>query len=311
MDAETLYLTMDDGASIFVRTWQTAQPPRGVLQIAHGMAEHSGRYAHFAKFCTDRGFIVAANDHRGHGRTGEKSGLMGYLAEKDGFERLVDDLYAVQAWARERYPGLPIFLMGHSMGSFLARRYLQKYGETVSGAILMGSGGHPGFALKLGKLIARLQMSRNAKKPSLLLDKIAFGAYNRGIKPVKTKFDWLSRDDGEVRKYIADPYCGIVCSAGFFFDLFTGLEAIHDPALIHQIPKDMPILAVSGDADPVGGHGRGVAEFVGQLKKYGVANVEMKLYPEARHELLNELNKEEVMADLLAWLEARLEEQPG
>lgn len=305
MDAETMFLSMEDGADVFVRTWPAVQHPRGVLQIAHGMAEHSARYAAFAKLCNEHGFIVVANDHRGHGQTGEKSGLMGYLAEKDGFERLVDDLKAIHAWSEKKYPGLPQFLFGHSMGSFLARRYLQKYGDSIDGAILMGSGGDPGLALQVGKLIARLQIARNAKKPSALLDKIAFGTYNRGIKEAKTKFDWLSRDDREVQKYIADPYCGIVCSAGFFFDLFSGLEAIHDPALIHQIPKDIPILAVSGDADPVGGYGRGVAEFVGQLKKYGVTNIEMKLYPGARHELLHELNKEEVMADLLNWLKAR------
>ncbi len=307
MQAETIFLTMDDGVDIFVRIWDKVDPQtggiHGVVQVAHGMAEHSARYGDFARFCNEQGFIVVANDHRGHGRTGEKSGVMGYFAEKDGFDRVVADLLAVHTWIDEKYPDIPKFLMGHSMGSFLARRYLQEYGDTINGAILMGSGGDPGFAAKVGKLVARLQMGRNPARPSNLLDKMAFGGYNRGIKDPQTKFDWLSRDNREVKKYIDDPHCGMVCSAGFFFDLFTGLKAIHDPALIHHIPKDIPIFVVSGDADPVGAYGRGIAEFVGQLKKYGVTNIEIKLYPGARHELLHETNKLKVMEDLAKWLQ--------
>jgi len=306
MQEDTFFLNMDDGASIFVRTWANVETPRGVLQIAHGMAEHSARYEPFARICNEQGFIVVANDHRGHGQTGEKSGVMGYFAARDGFERVVDDLHAIHTWTEEKYPGLPVFLMGHSMGSFLARRYLQKYGDSIDGAILMGSGGDPGFAVRLGKFVARMQMRKDPTKPSKLLDKMAFGTYNRNIKDARTKFDWLSRDDYEVQKYIEDPYCGIVCSSGFFYDLFTGLQTIHDPALIHHIPKAIPLLVVSGDADPVGGYGRGVAEFVGQLKKYGISNIVMKLYPGARHELLNEINKAEVVEDITKWLEERV-----
>ena len=306
METKTFFLSTKDATDLYVRHWAEAKRPQGVLQIAHGMAEHSARYEPFARYLNGQGFIVVASDHRGHGRTGEKSGQMGYFAKTNGFDQVVDDLYVVRSWIQEQYPQLPIFLMGHSMGSFLTRRYLQRYGATIAGAILMGSGGNPGFALKLGKLIARWQMRSDPAKPSRLLDKMSFGSYNRGIQDAKTKFDWLSRDQEEVKKYLADPHCGMICSSGFFFDLFTGLELIHDPALINQIPKATPILVVSGDHDPVGGHGRGIAEFVGQLKKQGVLNIEMKLYPGARHELLNETNKEEVMADLARWLHQQL-----
>lgn len=306
MATETFFLTMDDGARIFVRSWNKVKSPQGVLQIAHGMAEHGARYRSFARFCNEHGFIVVANDHRGHGQTGEKSGVMGYFAEQDGFDRVVDDLRAVRSWIGETYPDLPTFLMGHSMGSFLARRYLQTYGESIDGAILMGSSGDPGFATKVGKFVARLQMRGDPTKPSKLLDTMAFGTYNRSIKGAKTKFDWLSRDENEVQKYIADPHCGMVCSAGFFFDLFTGLELIHDPALIKHVPKEIPIFVVSGDADPVGAFGKGIAQFVGQLKEYGLTNIKVKLYPGARHELLQELNKQEVMDDLAQWLLERV-----
>ncbi len=303
---EMFFLKMEDEVEIFVRAWTKVEHPLGVLQIAHGMAEHSARYEPFAKFCNEQGFIVVASDHRGHGQTGERSGVMGYFAPQDGFERVVDDLYAVHTWLSREFPDLPQYLMGHSMGSFLTRRYLQKYGTSLDGAILMGSGGDPGFAVKIGKCVARLQMRNNPTRPSKLLDTMAFGTYNRGIKHAKTRFDWLSRDEREVQKYIEDPQCGFICSAGFFFDLFTGLELIHDPDRIQHIPKEIPILVVSGDADPVGGNGRGVAEFVGQLKKNRISNVQMKMYPGARHELLKETNKNEVMEDLLKWLQEQV-----
>lgn len=309
MESETFLLTMNDGIDIFVRAWTRVQDPRGILQIAHGMAEHSARYNDFAKTCNEQGFIVIANDHRGHGETGERQGLLGYFSEKDGFERVVDDLYAIHTWLREKYPALPRFLLGHSMGSFVTRRYLQKYGTSIDGAILMGSGGNPGLALHIGGFIARLQMKHNPTKPSKLLDKMAFGTYNRGIKDAKTKFDWLSRDEIIVQKYLDDPHCGFVCSAGFFLDLFTGLKLIHDPVLIADIPQQIPILVVSGDRDPVGAYGKGIAEFVGQLKKYGVANITTKMYPGARHELLNETNRDDIIYDLVHWLQEQVDLQ--
>ena len=306
MQTKTQYLTMDDGTEVFVRSWADVTEPRGILQIAHGMAEHSGRYERFARFLNKQGFVVVAGDHRGHGQTGERSGVMGYFAEENGFDKVVDDLYSIHNWAEKENPNLPYFLMGHSMGSFLARRYLQKYGNTLAGAILMGSGGDPGVAAKAGKLIARWQMKKDPTLPSPLLDKLSFGSFNKGIKNAKTKFDWLSRDNKEVQKYIEDPHCGIVCSSGFFLDLFTGLELIHSPDLIRLIPKEIPILVVSGAADPVGKNGAGIRQFVGQLKEQNIRNIKMKLYPNARHELLNEINKDEVMQDLFSWLEEQL-----
>jgi alpha-beta hydrolase superfamily lysophospholipase len=302
------FVKVDDGTELFVREWKDVQSPRGILQIAHGMAEHSGRYQRFANFLNKQGFIVLANDHRGHGRTGEKAGQMGYFAPEHGFDRVVDDLHFLSNRIKEEYPELPLFLMGHSMGSFLARRYLQKYGDMLAGAILMGSAGDPGLAAKAGKFIAGLQMRKNPKAPSAVLDKLSFGAYNKGIKNPRTKFDWLSRDGQEVQKYLDDPHCGMVCSSGFFFDLLTGLQMIHDPKLIEGIPKNLPILVISGEADPVGKYGQGIRQFVGQMKNHNINNIDLKLYPEARHELLNEINRDEVMQDIAEWLHKRLPE---
>ncbi|HHY09453.1 MAG TPA: alpha/beta hydrolase [Firmicutes bacterium] len=305
MKENKLFLTMDDQEEIYVRLWEDVKNPRAILQLAHGMAEHIERYCRFAAACNKEGVICFGGDHRGHGKTGEKSGSPGYFAPKEGFERAVDDLYQLNLWQRNRHPNLPIFLLGHSMGSFLARRYLQKYGDSIDGAILMGSSGNPGFAAVLGKLIARLQMRKDPSAPSPLLDAIVFRGYNKGIKNPRTKFDWLSTDPQEVDLYEQDPHCGQVFSSGFFYDLFTGLQRIHSDALIEKIPKELPLLILSGEADPVGGQGRGIREFAAQYERHGIKDLEVILYPGMRHELLNEIGKEKVTADILAWLKAK------
>lgn len=304
----TDFLEMQDGVEVFVRKWANVKNPQGILLIAHGMAEHSERYDTFARHCNELGLIVIANDHRGHGQTGEKTGLLGYFAPQDGFERVVDDLYEITLSIQAKYSDLPTFLMGHSMGSFLVRRYIQKYGDSVNGAIIMGSSAKPGPELQIGKLIARIQMRKKPTSPSNILDKMAFGNYNKTIKNSKTEFDWLSRDETEVQKYINDPHCGFVCSSGFFYDLFTGLEKIHKPQEVANIPKNLPILVISGAADPVGKNGRGVRKIVQQLQKNGVKNIKTILYSDARHEILHEINKTEVMEDLSLWLQERLDE---
>lgn len=299
-------LKMSDQVEVFTRYWAEVENPVGVIQIAHGMAEHSERYSAFARACNDQGFVVVANDHRGHGKTGELAGLMGYFAEEDGFDRVVDDLNEITTWIKDEYPHLPVFLMGHSMGSFLTRRYLQKYGSNLQGAIIMGSGGDPGVAGKVGKRIARWQMRKDPTKPSPFLDKLSFGSFNKGIENSVTAFDWLSRDAQVVDQYLADPYCGFVCSSGFFYDLLTGLGQIHDPKLIEQIPKTLPLLVVSGDADPVGKNGKGIRQFVQQYENAGISNIQVILYPGARHELLNETNRVEVIADICLWLQKQI-----
>lgn len=310
--SNSLWLTMDDGAKVYVRVWEPSggdgYRPRAVLQIAHGMTEHISRYDDFASFLASRGVAVVGDDHRGHGHTGEKADSIGYLADSNGFDRVVDDLRAINEWVGERWPGVPMFLMGHSMGSMLARRYIQQYASTVSGVILMATAGDPGFLGKLGRWLARLEMKRRGPRhPSMFLSALVFGGYNKKVPRPKTAFDWLSRDRAAVDAYVADPWCGFAPSAGFYFDLLTGLQLIHDDALVARIPKHMPLLFVTGDADPVGGYGKGVERVIAQYKRHGLRNIESITYPGARHELLNELNKDDVYRDIFAWLERRLE----
>ncbi|WP_455382646.1 serine aminopeptidase domain-containing protein, partial [Salinispira pacifica] len=196
---------------------------------------------------------------------------------------------------------------GHSMGSAIARDYISVWGGELSGCVLMGTMGNPGPALNVGIWLAKRQIrSRGAKSQSFRLDRMTFGSYNKRFKPTSTKFDWLSRDDREVANYIADPYCGAVFTAGFFLDFFTGLKKIFRRESVESIPSGLPLLFVSGQADPVGGFGRGVQQVARSYRRAGISDVTVKLYPEARHEMLHELNKSEAYAEISGWIERHL-----
>ena len=300
----SFWLTMDDGLEIYVRCWHNKNiEPRGVVQIVHGMAEHIERYNDFAQFLLSHGFIVYGEDHRGHGKTAEKAGIFGYFAEKAGFDRVVSDVYQVTQHIKEQHPTLPLFIFGHSLGSFITRRFIQKYSSEIFGVILSGTAGNPGVAAKLGKALAKWEIKKyGPKEPSHLMNRVIFGSYNKGFENVKNKFSWLSRDEEVVENYLKDPYCGFICSASFFYDLLTGLQMIHKDEDIQQIRKDLPILFISGDKDPVGAYAKGVKQAINQYKENGLKNIEAILYEEGRHEMLNEINKDEVYNDILRWL---------
>lgn len=295
-----------DGKSIYVRHWLPEGEPKALILVAHGMAEHGARYERFAEKLTQAGFAVWVPDHRGHGKTAAE-GELGYLADKEGFRRVIDDLHEIAVQASTTCSGLPLFLFGHSMGSFLSQGYIGLYGQGLAGCVLSGtSGPMPAALLMGGKTVAAigcLFRGRHALAP--LADKMSFGSYNDAFKPTRTKFDWLSRDEAEVDKYVADPLCGFVCTYGFFKDFLDGLGFIHEPATMARIPTSLPVYLVAGGADPVGAASGAVEALAGIYRKSGMKDVEMKLYEGGRHEILNETNRTEVMADVLAWLEKR------
>jgi alpha-beta hydrolase superfamily lysophospholipase len=300
----------NDLLDIFVTSWEGEGEPTGIVQIAHGMVEHIERYDRFARKLVSKGYYVFGNDHRGHGKTGLASEMMGYFAKENGFSVVVDDLFALTNVIKEKYPNVPIILFGHSMGSFLTRRYVQLYGEHVEGLILSGTGGDPGILGKIGKWIAYREIMKHGRKtPSTIMDKLIFGGYNKKFKPARAEFVWLSRDDSEVDKYIQDPLCGFLCTSGFYYDLLDGLIQIHAFENIRNTPSELPILLVSGDMDPVGNYGKDIPKVSHLYKKAGVKDVSYKLYPHARHELLNEINKEEVMDDIIDWLDIHFKER--
>lgn len=308
MNADTFTLSRPDGATIHGRRWLPDGDATAIVQIAHGMAEHSGRYARFAQALTAAGYAVYAEDHRGHGRTGEAA-TIGYFADEDGWSKVVEDLDAVTRHALGEHPGLPVALFGHSMGSFLSRDYAVRHGSDLAAVVVCGTAGDQGVLGKAGTVIATVEARvRGRRHPSALMNKLSFGSYNAAFKPARTDFDWLSRDEAEVDKYIADPLCGFVCTSGFYGDMLGGLARVNNDKVVAGFPSDLPTLVISGGQDPVGGkQAAGVNGVADQLRRSGVADLTTKLYPGARHELLNETNRDEVTTEVLAWIAQRLE----
>ena len=264
---------------------------KGVVQIAHGMAEYSNRYARFAMELCRHGYAVYINDHLGHGCSVANADELGFFGD-DGPNSLVEDMKQLTDIARQEYPNTPIFLFGHSMGSFLSRKYTAKYGHQLDG---------------MGVLLADYIVKHEGKlHRSSFLDNMAFGTYNKKTAK-KTKFDWLSRDEKEVEKYIHDENCGFLFTAAGFKTLFSVLKEVSAKVWYKTVPAHLQILLIAGDKDPVGEYGKGVTEVYETLRKTGHTNTVMKLYPEARHELLNELNRDEVAEDVIRWLDARVE----
>ena len=281
--------------------------PRAVVQIAHGIAEHIDRYRPFMEFLADNGFVVAGNDHLGHGKSIRVPEEQGFFAEKDGWWRVVDDMNKLHDIMSNEYPELPYVLFGHSMGSFLTRTYLIKHPDKYDGVILSGTG-HQSPALVLGGNAAASVMAKlnGAMGDGAKLDSLAFGTYLNKIENPRTKFDWLSRDTEQVDKYIADPLCGFVGKIGLYRDMMQGIKFITDKKNIAQMNKEKPVYFMSGDGDPVGDYGKGVERAYKAFCDAGLHDVFMRLYPGGRHEMLNETNKEQVYQDILSWLNEKI-----
>jgi len=305
MKSDTFIFSTSDGVQIFVYKWlpDEVSVVKGAIQIAHGMGEHAARYERFAQKLTSEGYAVYANDHRGHGKTAGSPESIGYFADENGWEKVVDDMHTLTGIIKKYFSNRPFFLFGHSMGSFLSRHYSMLYGHELTGLVLSGTGGDPGAIGKIGLFIAKIEAKLRGKRArSEIMTKLSFGAFNNAFKPNRTEFDWLSRDNAEVDKYINDPWCGGVFTAGFFFDMLGGLGYINKKENIAKIPKNLPIYLFSGAKDPVGANTRGVIQIYNTLRSAGISDVTLKFYTDGRHEMLNEINREEVFNDVIAWL---------
>lgn len=297
---------MSDQTEVHVHRWLPEEEPSFVLLIAHGMGEHGRRYAGFARWMNGRGAAVYAPDHRGHGMTAVQPEQLGHIDDHEGWELLVEDLHALSLSIRSSHPGLPLFLLGHSMGSLLSRRFIQRFPHAVDGVILSATGGDPGLPGKLGLWIARREIRRRGvRTPSALLKQLLFGGFNRRFRPRRTGFEWLNRDEREVQFYMQDHRIVTAYSAGFFRDLIGGTLELHRPSNMAATPRDLPMLFISGAEDPLGGFTRDVIRTFERYKEIGCTDVTIKLYPGARHELLLELNREEVYGDIAAWIDQR------
>jgi len=296
-----------DGHPVFVRRWSPDGSPRAILLIFHGMAEHSARYERFADVMTQAGWAVYAPDLRGHGKTAAL-GEIGWIAERDGLGRIREDLRGIADFAVREQGGVPLFVFGHSMGSLVAETYIASDSSGLSGCVLSGVIAPPPPALlAVGRLIAAVGiLIKGGRAKSPLLHGMSFSANNRYFSPVRTPCDWLSRDAAEVDKYVADPLCGFVCSFAFYRDLFAGLSLYLARSPFAGVGKDLPVYVIAGAEDPIGGAKGFVPLLAERLRAAGVRSVDTRLYPGARHETLNEVNRDEVMEDVKEWLESRL-----
>ena len=304
---ERRFLSADGKTPIHVVEWLPDVPPRGVVQLAHGIAEYADRYHPFASFLAEQGFVVVAGDHIGHGQSLADGAPRLYFGPAGSWDWVVQDLYTLRCQTGEAWPELPYFLLGHSMGSFLSRSYLLRYPGTLSGAVLMGTGQPSALLLSGGRLLLAEEIRRvGEESSSALAQKAAFGSYNKVFAPNRTAYDWLSVDPDNVDRYLADPLCGGDPSTGLLRELLTALGRIGNPRAWKRMNLNTPILFISGGMDPVGDCGRAVRRLADGFRRAGVRSVDLWLYPEARHEILNDLCKEQVYADLLAWFNDHL-----
>lgn len=310
MNTKEFFFNSGDGESkLHAIKWLPEGEPKAVLQIVHGMAEYVERYTSFAEFMAKQGYLVVGDDHLGHGKSVGENGMKGYFCKEDPATTLVQDEHKLHQIIAGEYPAIPYYILGHSMGSFITRNYLTVYGHEVQAAIIMGTGMMPLPLLKSAKLIAKLQKLLHGEKyPSPLINKLAFGSYDTKIPNRTLENEWLTANLEAVKAYNADENCGFLFTVNGYMALFELLIRLHDEERLDKIPKNLPMLFVAGAKDPVGDYSAGVKRAVDSVMKAGVTNVRMKLYPEGRHEILNDADPQEVYEDILSFLE---EQQKG
>jgi len=289
--------------SIPIHKWDAVSQVRGLVHVIHGVGEHGLRYARLAGDLNRAGFIVWAHDQRGHGQNPTPPVGFGHFADHDGWRKLLDDLWQVSQQLRDAYVSRPLYLFAHSMGSFEAQAIMGEHGEAYAGVVLSGSNGAPGAREALLRSLSQVQLAvLRPRARGLWVQRAVFGTYNRQFAPNRTDFDWLSRDSSEVDKFIADPLTKTPLTARSWVDFLEGKKHLGTATQVKSIPRALPIYIIGGTRDPVGENSRGLQRLLEAYRKGGLQNVEHRFYPHARHELVNEINRAEVTADLIDWL---------
>ncbi len=309
MRSDQFTLKSEDGLVIAGYCWQPDEGVDllGIVQLHHGMAEHALRYEPVAEGLTQAGYAVYATDHRGHGKTGQDA-LLGHFADEDGWALAVRDMRRLNDHVKQAHPGKPVAMVAHSMGSLMAQHYAIDHGDTIDALALSGSSGAAGPLAAIGRMVARVERRRLGKRnPSALLQTMSFGKFNNAFKPSRTEFDWLSRDHAEVDKYINDPLCGFPITTQSWVDLLGGLGYIENASHQARVPNDLPVYIFAGALDPVSNATKSLQQLIGAYRKAGLTQVTHRFYPKARHEVFNETNRAEVIADLIAFLNTALE----
>ncbi len=310
MQIKNFTIKMDDGYELCLNRWQpdSEEEIKGIIQLHHGLAEHSLRYDRFGSVLAENGYVLNAYDMRGHGRSAEiadknGTGIFGKLADKKGFDRAVLDLKAVIDNLKNDFPGKKTILMGHSFGSFVAQGFIEEYGSEIDACILCGTAGPRRALLAVGSIATHIITFFTGKnKHVAMLDKLSFGSYNQRIKNPRTEYDWLSANDLNVDMYQMDNWCGFPLTASFFCSMTEGLNKIHKSSNIKKIPASLPVFFIWGSEDPVGDYGKTIRKLIDIYKANGLTRVDFKEYAGDRHEILNENNKEEVENDIISWI---------
>ncbi len=300
---EFFFQSCDGVTKIRAIEWIPEGEAKAVLQICHGMTEHIGRYSEFAEYLAERGFYVVGHDHLGHGKSVQDEDCYGYFHETKGNDYVVGDIHKLRWWTKKRYPEIPYFMLGHSMGSFLLRQYLVYHSEGLSGAVIMGTGYHSRAELTVGMAVCRAVAAvKGWKYRSKVINAIGFGGFNRRFSPCETKKDWLTTDTVKRDEYMNDPYCNFIFTVNGYYHMFGGMKFLERRENIDRICKHLPLLFVSGEDDPVGGFGKGVRKAYQKYVDAGIENIELRLYEGDRHELLNERDRERVYGDCYLWM---------
>ena len=277
--------------------------PQAIVQIIHGMSEYMARYEDFAAFLTERGFLVTGEDHLGHGLSVGEGDTYGYFCPMDPATVIVRDVHRLKKTVQAQYPGVPYFILGHSMGSYILRNYLFRYGTGIQGAIIMGTGMEKKPAVTFVRILSKcMELIYGDKHLSRTLDKLAMGSYCKRIPNPRTPSDWLSKDEEVVNRYRVDPLCGFHFTVNGYRCLFELINRLFKKKNLEELPKDLPVLMVSGSEDPVGAYGEGVRKACESLRNAGMFHVELKMYAGDRHEILNELDRGQVMEDIAGWI---------
>lgn len=308
MRDEFYFPSKDGNTEIHTIEWKPEGEVRAVLQICHGMVEYIRRYDEFAQFLCGEGYYVVGNDHLGHGKSIQAKSEYGFFNEKYGNACVLGDMHTLRQRTEKKYPGVPYFMLGHSMGSSLLRQYVQMYGNGLSGAVLMGTvADHKKAALLFGKRLCRVMAAfRGWHYRSKMVDNLVLGAYNKKFKPARTRADWITSDNENLDMYVADPLCSFMFTVNAYYNVFSGMIGIQRKESVYMIPKGLPVLFVSGADDPVGEFGKGVRKIYEKYRAAGIRDVTLRLYTGDRHEILNETDRDQVYKDLLGWFEKHI-----
>lgn len=304
MGTTSFLFKCDNGQDAFCWYWNMEEPPKGIVQIIHGQAEHAGRYFELAAYLNSLGFSVYASDLRGHGRTGEMNGNLGDFGD-DGFNGIVRDQHLLTGKIRSEHPGIPLYILAHSFGSLIGQEYIKHYGNEIDGIILSGSCRMEGAFLWFGTALAAALRLFGKSKPCKLAYRLTTGSYFKKMKNPLSESDWLNSDPEQVKKFEEDKFCGFILSRNYYYYLGKAVLRLNKDT--GRIPKNLPVALLSGAEDPVGLYGKGISKLYESYRSLGITDLEFKLYPGFRHEIINERNRQEVYHDIATWLQKHID----